>query len=161
ADLAFHFHVEVMPDFEPVDPATLTIEKQTAKVTDEAVDEQVAEIAKANRDYQDKDGAAADGDALTIDFVGKIDGEPFQGGSAEGAPVLIGSKQFIPGFEEQLIGVKAGDEKVLNVSFPEDYGVADLKGKAATFDVKVQSVKEPKDSELNDEFAKRLGLNTL
>ncbi len=120
------FHVDLMPDFEPVDPASLSFDRPVAKVTDEQVDEALANIAKNSRNYEDKDGAAADGDQLTIDFLGKIDGVPFEGGAANGAPLTLGSKQFIPGFEEQLVGAKVGEERVLNVTFPEDYGAAAL-----------------------------------
>src|SRR5262249_19534524 len=95
------------------------------------------------------------------DFVGKIDGEAFEGGSAEGAQVILGAKQFIPGFEEQLVGVKAGEEKTLNVAFPEDYPVEHLKGKPAAFDVKVSAVRAPKPVELDDAFAEKLGMKTL
>ncbi|HVY02800.1 MAG TPA: trigger factor, partial [Caulobacterales bacterium] len=120
-DLAFHFHVDLMPEFEPADPAALTLERPTAAVSDEDVEAALKNIAEANREFADKDGAAATGDAVTIDFIGKIGGEAFEGGAAEGASLTLGSGQFIPGFEDQLIGVKAGDEKQIDVTFPEDY----------------------------------------
>ncbi|MEJ0024092.1 MAG: trigger factor [Alphaproteobacteria bacterium] len=102
-----------------------------------------------------------DGDTLTIDFLGKVDGVPFEGGKAENAPLMLGSKQFIPGFEEQLIGAKAGDERVLNVTFPAEYGAENLAGKDATFDVKVHTVRTPKDAPMDDTFAEKFGLKSL
>ena len=98
---------------------------------------------------------------MTIDFVGKIDGEVFEGGSAEDADLIIGSNRFIPGFEEQLTGAKIGDEKTIEVTFPENYQAAHLAGKAATFDVKVKALKAPQDSKIDDDFAKRLGLESI
>jgi trigger factor len=160
-DLAFHFHVDLMPDFEPADPASIVLERPVTAVKDDQVEEALAGIAKANRTFEDKDGAAADGDAVTIDFLGKLDGEPFDGGAAEGATLTLGSKQFIPGFEEQLIGAKVGDERQLDVTFPEDYPSENLKGRAATFDVKVHAVKAPKETPINDEFAARLGFQNI
>lgn len=161
ADLAFNLNVELIPEFEPVDPATVSVERLVAPVAETQVDESLAQIAKANRTFDVKDGAAADGDALTIDFLGKLDGEAFEGGAAENATVTIGANQFIPGFEEQLVGLKAGEEKVINVTFPEAYGAANLAGKAATFDIKVHEVRAPQETALDDEFAKKLGMDTL
>lgn len=161
ADLAFFFHVDVMPDFEPVDVAALSLDRLTAPVSDAQVDEALAELAKQNRPLEETDAPAAEGDALTIDFLGKVDGVPFEGGAAENAPLLLGSKQFIPGFEEQLVGAKAGDERVLNVVFPENYSAANLAGKAATFDVKVKTVRTPKDAPVDDAFAERFGMKSL
>jgi trigger factor len=161
ADLAFNLNVELIPEFEPVDPATVSVERLVAPVADTQVDEALTQIAKANRTFEAKEGAAADGDALTIDFLGKIDGVAFEGGAAEKATVTIGSGQFIPGFEEALAGLKAGDEKVISVTFPETYAVETLKGKPATFDIKVHEVRAPQETALDDEFAKKLGLDTL
>jgi trigger factor len=161
ADLAFMFHIDVMPDFEPIDAASITLERVTTPVSDEQVDEALAELAKQNRPMEETDAAAADGDALTIDYLGKVDGVPFDGGKAEDAPLLLGSKQFIPGFEDQLIGAKAGDERVLNVTFPAEYGAENLAGKDATFDVKVKAVRTPKDAPLDDTFAEKFGLKTI
>ncbi|MBI1186724.1 MAG: trigger factor [Alphaproteobacteria bacterium] len=161
ADLAFDLRIEVMPDFDPADPARIEITKPVAPVEDAQVDEAVDNIVKANRTYETKDAAAADGDQVVIDFIGKIDGEAFQGGSAEQAPLVLGSNQFIPGFEEQLIGAKAGEERTLNITFPEDYAASDYAGKAATFEVKVHEVKAPKESKADDEFAKQMGFETI
>lgn len=161
ADLAFKLEVDLMPEFEPMDPSSVSVEKLVAPVTDAEVDETLESIAKSNRSYEDKDGAAEDGDMLVIDFVGKIDGEAFEGGSAEGANLVLGSGRFIPGFEEQLKGAKAGEERVLNVSFPEDYPAEALKGKDATFETKVQKVQGPVERVIDDELAKQMGFEDV
>ncbi len=161
ADLQFELTLEVMPDFEPIDLKTVSITRPTAPVTDEQVEEQLNELAQAQRGFEDKEGPAADGDELTFDFLGKIDGEAFDGGAAEGARLVIGSKQFIPGFEEQLVGAKAGDERVLNVTFPEDYQAKHLAGKAATFETKVHAVRKPKEGAPDDAWASQLGFDSL
>lgn len=160
-DLAFELSLEIMPDFEPADLKTISITRPVAKVSDEQVDEALAELSKANRGFEDKDGPVADGDAVVVDFLGKVDGEAFQGGAANDATIVIGSKQFIPGFEEQLIGAKAGEERVLNVTFPEDYPVASLKAKAASFETKVKTVRQPKQGPPDDAWAKDLGFDSL
>ncbi|MDX2236995.1 MAG: trigger factor [Hyphomonadaceae bacterium] len=161
ADLAFDLKVELMPDFVPVDVSTIAVTRPTAAVEDSQIDEAMAELMKANRQFEDKDGPAADGDALTIDFVGKIDGEAFEGGSAEGAVVTIGAGRFIPGFEEQLVGAVVGEDRVLNVTFPEEYPVDALKGKAAAFEVAVKAVKAPKEAVADDAFAAQFGFDSL
>jgi trigger factor len=162
-DLKFHFHVEIMPEFTPVDVTTLEVERPVAEVAEAELDEALGKIAEGNQQYEAKKATAKakDGDAVVIDFVGKIDGTPFEGGAAEEATVVIGQGRFIPGFEEQLVGVKKDDETVLNVSFPDDYHAEALKGKAATFDVKVREVKGPKTATIDDDFAKGLGLEDL
>jgi trigger factor len=160
-DLSFEVELEILPDFTPVDIKTLKLDRPVAEASDADIDEALEEIRKQSQAYEAKDGAADDGDQLTIDFVGKIDGEAFQGGTATGATLVIGSNTYIPGFEEQLKGSKAGDERVLNVTFPADYGVATLSGKDATFDVTVQGVKAPVDSKIDDELAKSIGLSDL
>ncbi len=163
ADLEYDIHVEVLPDFEPAEVEGLALTRLTADISDEEVDEEVAKIAEENVQYADRDvdAAAEDGDQLSIDFVGKIDGEEFQGGKGEGVPLVLGSGSFIPGFEEQLMGVKAGDEKLITVTFPEESGADQLAGKEATFDVTVQAVKAPKETTIDDEFAKAMGLEDL
>jgi len=160
-DLQFELTLEVMPDFEPTDLKDIAITRPVAPVEDAQVEEQLNELAKANRGFEDKADAAADGDQVNIDFVGRIDGEAFQGGSAQGANLVIGSKQFIPGFEEQLIGAKEGDERTLKVSFPDDYPVADLKGKAAEFETKVNKVRKPKEGGPDDAWAAEIGFENL
>lgn len=161
SDLQFELSLEIMPDFEPVDLKTISITRPTTAVSDEQVDEALTELARQNRGFEAKDGAAAEGDAVVIDFVGRIDGEAFQGGSANDAQVVIGSKQFIPGFEEQLIGAKAGDERTLDVVFPEDYPVDTLKGKAAAFETKVKQVRAPRAGDPDDAWASELGFDSL
>lgn len=163
ADLAYEMHLDVMPDFEPVDPATLEIERPVAEIPDEEIEEALGKLAEQNMKYEPrgKTAKARDGDAVVIDFVGKIDGEAFEGGSAEGATVVIGQGRFIPGFEEQLVGVKAGEEKDLNVTFPEDYSAPNLAGKEAVFEVKVEEVRAPQKPEVDEEFATGLGLESL
>ena len=163
ADLSYQVNVDVMPEFTPVDPAALTITRPVAEVSEEQITESLTRIAEQNTQYEPRDeGAAAEnGDAVVIDFVGKIDGVPFEGGAAEQQSVVIGSNRFIPGFEEQLLGVKAGDNTELNVTFPENYQAANLAGKAAVFEVKVHEVRAPKKPELDEDFAKGLGLESL
>lgn len=163
ADLAYSLSVDVMPDFEPTDIKVLELERPVCAVADEDVDEALAKLAEQNQQFKPraKTAKAKDGDAVEIDFVGKIDGEPFEGGTAEEQAVVIGAERFIPGFEEQLIGVKAGDETELNVTFPEDYPSEDLKGKDAVFEVKVREVRMPKKAEIDEDFAKNFGLESL
>jgi trigger factor len=161
SDLVYTVDVEVMPDFEPVDPASLTVTKPVTPVTDEEVTAELTKLAEQSVGFTEKKGAAKKGDQVTIDFVGKIDGEAFEGGSAEGAPVRIGSDSFIPGFEEQLIGIKAGQQRTLEVTFPAEYGAAHLAGKAATFDVTATKVEAPQPASVDEELAKRYGISSL
>ncbi len=160
-DFRFTLRYETLPSFDVKDTSDIAIERPVVEVADEEVEEQVKRIAENARTYSDKDGAAENGDRVTMDFVGKIDGEAFQGGSAEDSNLVIGSGQFIPGFEDQLVGAKAGDEREVKVSFPEDYGAAHLAGKEAVFDVKVKAVAAPGELELNDELAKQMGLDSI
>jgi len=164
ADLAFNIDLEVMPDFEPCDVSTLSLVRPVYRSSEEEVAAALDEIAAGNRVYEPRKGKAAkakDGDQVLIDFAGSIDGVAFDGGSAEDAELVIGSGQFIPGFEEQLIGAKAGDALDVNVTFPEDYQVNELKGKAAVFAVTVKEVREPKESGIDDALAVRLGMADL
>ena len=164
ADLDYELAIEVMPDFEPVDAATLTLEKPVYAPTDAEVDEALAELAQQNRTYEPRKGKslkAKEGDQLVIDFVGAIDGVAFEGGTATDVPLVLGSGQLIPGFEEQLVGAKPEAEVTVKVNFPEDYQAENLKGKAAEFAVTVKEVKAPVDAPADDEFAKRLGLEDL
>jgi trigger factor len=163
-DLAFDMAIEVMPEFEPVDAATLELERPVYAPSDAEIDEAVADIAKQNRTYAARTGKtvkAKDGDMLVIDFIGRIDGEAFEGGAATDANLVLGSGQFIPGFEEQLVGAKPGAEVTVKVTFPEDYQAEKLKGQAAEFEVTVKEVQAPVESEADDELAKRLGLADL
>lgn len=163
ADLKFHMHVDIMPDFEPSDPAKIKIERPVAETADKDVDEAIARLAAENKSYEEKGAKskAADGDAVVIDFSGSIDGEKFEGGTAEDAELVLGSGQFIPGFEEQLVGVKKGDETEVKVTFPEEYQAEHLAGKDAVFAINVKAVKKPVDTKVDDEFAQRFGLGSL
>ena len=164
SDLDFDIAVEVMPDFEPVDPATLKLERPVYTPTDAEVNEQLKELAKQNRTYEPRTGKtvkAKDGDMLVVDFVGRIDGEAFEGGSATDANLVLGSGQFIPGFEEQLVGAKPGATVTVKVNFPDDYQAENLKGKPAEFEVTVKEVQAPVDTPADDEFAQKLGLTDL
>ena len=163
-DLAYEMSLEIMPDFEPVDPKTLKLERPTYEASDADLDEALTELAGQAKTYEDKKGKtvkAAEGDQLTIDFLGKLDGEPFEGGAAEDADLVIGSGRFIPGFEEQLTGAKVGEEKTIEVTFPENYQAAHLAGKKATFDIKVKAIKAEAESKIDDDFATRIGLESL
>ncbi len=161
ADLDYHMHVEVMPDFEPTDVTALTIERLVSEPTEDEINDSLKRLAENNKSYATKEGKAEKDDQVVIDFVGSIDGEKFDGGAAEDMPLVIGSGRFIPGFEDQLIGASAGDEVNVNVTFPEEYQVDTLKGKPALFEVKVKEVKGPKETEIGDEFAATLGLENL
>ncbi len=161
--LEFTISVELMPEFEPMDLAKIKLVREIAEPEDQKVDEALVEIATQQKIYEPRSTAskAKDSDQVTIDFVGRIDGEEFEGGKSEGFPLVLGSGQFIPGFEEQIVGVKVGDELVVKVEFPEEYQVAELAGKPAEFSVNVTSVAEPKTPEIDDELAKRLGIEDL
>lgn len=164
ADLAFEMAVEIMPDFEPVDFGKISLKRPVYEPTEKEVDEAVEELAAQNKTYEPRTGKsvkAKDGDQLVIDFLGKIDGVAFDGGAAEGADLTLGSGQFIPGFEEQLVGAKPGDEVVVKVTFPAEYQAANLAGKDAEFEVKVHEVKAPKAGKADDAFAERLGIENL
>jgi trigger factor len=161
ADLAYTRAFEVIPPVEVMDLSTLELERLTCEIADKDIDDALSRVAANQREFAEKDGKAETGDRVTIDFVGKIDGEAFDGGKAEDAPLELGSNTFIPGFEDQLVGTKAGDENEVTVTFPEDYGVDTLAGKEAVFDVKVKQVAAPAEVVIDDELAKRLGLESL
>ena len=163
ADLAYSLNVDIMPEFEPTDIKKLKVERPISPVADEQVEEALQNLVDQNVQYKarGKTAKAKDGDAVLIDFVDKIDGDAFDGGTAEEQTVVIGAGRFIPGFEEQLIGVKTGDETELNVTFPEDYQADNLKGKDAVFEVKVREVRAPKKAEIDEDFAKNFGLENL
>ncbi|SNY93752.1 trigger factor [Cohaesibacter sp. ES.047] len=161
ADLEFDIIYEVLPSFEVADVSGVEIERPVVEVEDSEVDERLTQIAESSRPFEAKEGKAENGDKVVMSYLGKIDGEPFDGGADENGQLVIGSGQFIPGFEEQLVGLSAGDESVVKVSFPADYGAAHLAGKEAEFDVVVKEVQAPGELELNDEFATKLGLESL
>jgi trigger factor len=163
ADLEFTVKVDIMPDFELCDPAKLKVERLTAEVTDADVDEALTHMAEHSRSYSKRSEieVAENGDAVTIDFVGKVDGEEFEGGKAEGFNLVLGSSQLIPGFEDQLIGAKAGETREVKVAFPADYPEKKLAGKDAVFAVTVKEVKAPDPIVIDDEMAKKVGLDSL
>ncbi len=163
ADLVFNASYELLPTFEIADWSGIEIERPVVPVSDAEIDERVQQLAEGNRPFADKaEGAAAEkGDKVKIDFVGTIEGVAFEGGSAEGVDLVLGSNQFIPGFEDQLIGAKVGDDVTVKVSFPADYGAAHLAGKAAEFASKVQGIQTPGELVVDDEWAKKLGVDGL
>jgi trigger factor len=161
ADLAFDVHFEVMPEFEPPEAASLSLVRLVAPVTDAQIEAALEDVVKANRVYEDKHGPAAEGDAVTIDFEGRIDGEVFEGGKAEGAQFVLGSGNLIPGFEDGLVGASPGEERALRLTFPADYAAESLKGRQAEFTVKIQAVKAAKATAADDAFAKQLGFETI
>ena len=154
---------EALPEIPEVDLSSITLDKMVVKADDAAVDEALANLAETAQDFEAREeGAKAeDGDQITFDFLGKVDGEAFEGGAAEDYPLVLGSNSFIPGFEEQLVGVVAGDEKDVTVSFPEDYQAPHLAGKEAVFECKVKEVKKPVAAKIDDELAKKFGAEDL
>jgi len=160
ADFEFSLDYEVLPPIEDKDLSAISITRLVYDVPAEEIEEQVARVADSARTFEPKKGKAALGDKVTFDYLGKIDGEAFEGGAAEDADLVLGSNQFIPGFEDQLVGVKEGDENTITVTFPEQYPAAHLAGREAKFDVKVKAVAKPGELEINDEVAKQLGLES-
>ncbi|WP_338445424.1 trigger factor [Pelagerythrobacter marensis] len=162
-DAVLEVEMEVLPQIDTPETDGLSLERLTVPVSDKAVDEALERIAGQQKSYKDaaKTKKAAEGDQLIIDFTGSIDGVEFEGGKAEDAPLVIGAGQFIPGFEEQLAGAKAGDEKTVTVTFPEDYPAEHLAGKEAQFAVTVKQVKVEDETKIDDAFAKNLGLESL
>ena len=163
ADLAFDVSYEVLPKVAITDLASITYDRPVVDISDADVDAEVERVFRNNRGYEDKgeDAVVADGDRLGLSFVGKIDGKTFEGGSSDHAHVTVGSGEFIPGFEEQLVGMKKGATKEVTVTFPENYQQQELAGKTAQFEVTVLHVDGPKDGKLDDDFAKTLGLENL
>ena len=160
-DLSFGVEVEVIPDFELKDASGLPLTKHVVEVADAHIDEAVMRIASQRKNWETKKGAAQTGDRVTISFVGSMDGKEFDGGKGEDIPLEIGSGQFIPGFEDQLVGKKAGDELTVKVTFPETYGVKELAGKPATFATKVTAVDQPKLPVIDEDFAKSMGFENV
>ncbi|PSH68689.1 trigger factor [Phyllobacterium brassicacearum] len=160
ADFEFSLNYEVLPAIEIKDTLKISITREVVDVTDEEVEEQVKRVASSAQNFEAKKGKAESGDRVTMDYLGKVDGVPFDGGADSDATLVLGSGQFIPGFEDQLIGVKAGDEKQINVTFPAEYGAAHLAGKDAAFDITVKEVAKPGEVEINDETAKKLGIES-
>lgn len=162
-DLAFSVSYEVLPEVKLMDFKSIKLEKPVVPLNEEDVAKEVQRIFTEQREYEAKedDAKVADGDKLGLNFVGKIDGEAFEGGASDHAHLVVGAGQYIPGFEEQLIGMKKGDKGEVKVTFPADYTNGELAGKDAVFDVEILHVDGPKESKLDDEFAKKLGLDDL
>jgi trigger factor len=163
SDLAYTVAIEILPPIELADFKGVKLERQTAEVTEAEVEEAVNRIAEQSRPYEPRGegGKAEKGDRVVIDFTGKLDGVPFEGGTGGDVGINIGSNTFIPGFEDQLIGIAAGEKRTINVTFPQVYPNEKLAGKNAEFDVAVKSVETPKPVAVDDEFAKSLGLESL
>jgi trigger factor len=162
-DAEIQIALEVLPDVPAPQIEGIKLERLTAEIDDAAIDAQVSMLVGQQKSFDDapKGHKAAKGDLVVMDYLGKVDGEPFDGGKGEGMSVEIGSGRLIPGFEDQLIGVKANDEKQIKVTFPDDYNVAYLKGKPATFDLVINDVRVAKAAVADDDFAKSLGLESL
>ncbi|WP_170759352.1 trigger factor [Ruegeria lacuscaerulensis] len=162
-DVEVAMSYEALPAIPEVDLKSIELEKLVVKADDAAIEEALNNLAETAQDFKArrKGSKAKDGDQVVIDFVGKVDGEEFEGGSAEDYPLVLGSNSFIPGFEEQLVGVKAEEEKDVNVTFPAEYGAEHLAGKDAVFTCTVKEVKEPVAAEVNDELATKFGAEDL
>ena len=162
-DVVVEMTYEALPPIPEFDAGNVVLERLVVKAETSAVDEALANLAGSAQSFEDrkKGSKAKDGDQIVIDFAGSVDGEAFEGGSAEDYPLVLGSGSFIPGFEEQLTGAKAGDEVSVNVTFPEAYGARHLAGKAAVFACTVKAVKGPKPAEVDDELARKYGADSL
>ena len=162
-DIHVEMSYEALPTIPEVDLKKIKLEKMIAKADEASVDEALANLAETAQDFADrkKGTKAKDGDQVTIDFLGKVDGEAFEGGAAEDYPLVLGSNSFIPGFEAQLVGVKLDEEVEVNVTFPAEYGAENLAGKDAVFECKIKAVKAPKAAEINDELATKFGAEDL
>lgn len=163
ADLAFTVAVEILPTFEIADVSDVSITRPVVQAGDAEVAESIERMAKQNRAFEPKaEGAASEnGDRVVVDFVGRIDGVEFEGGKGEAIQVEIGSGSFIPGFEEKIIGMKAGETRTISVKFPENYLAANLAGKDAEFDVTAKEILAPGEFKIDDELAKGFGMETL
>jgi trigger factor len=162
-DVVVEMTYECLPPIPEVDAGKIKLERLSVKADDAAIAEALKNLAGSAQSFEAKKKAskAKKGDQVVIDFKGSVDGEYFDGGAGEDYPLVLGSNSFIPGFEDQLIGTKAGDEVKVNVSFPEAYGAAHLAGKAAVFECTVKEVREPKEAEIDDELAKKFGAEDL
>ncbi|MDO5613534.1 MAG: trigger factor [Paracoccus sp. (in: a-proteobacteria)] len=162
-DVIVNVEYEALPAIPEVDLSGVKLERLKVKADEAQVTEALENLAKNAQNFADrrKGSKAKDGDQVVIDFKGMVDGEAFEGGTAEDYPLVLGSGSFIPGFEEQLVGAKAGEDVTVNVKFPDDYGHPTLKGKDAVFECTVKAVKEPKPAEIDDELAKKFGAESL
>lgn len=163
ADLEYKMEVEVLPEIEPIDFASFKFERPVVSVGDEEVEKNIERLAEGRKQFEatDPPRASKEGDQIVIDFEGTVDGEAKEGMSAEAFSLELGAGLMVPGFEDQLIGVSGGDEKTVNVTFPEEYGVAELAGKPAVFEVRVKEVQEAVAQSIDDEFAKTVGAESL
>jgi len=161
SDLAYTVEIEIVPPITLADFKTIKLERLTADVSDAEIDEAVQKIAEQNRPFNAKTEGAGKGDKVTMTFQGTLDGKPFEGGSGENVPIVLGAGQFIPGFEDHVIGIKAGESRTFNVTFPEQYPAPHVAGKEVTFAVTATAVDAPGTIEVNDDFAKTLGLESL
>ena len=161
SDLAYTVEIEIVPPITLADFKTIKLERLTADVSDAEIDEAVQKIAEQNRPFNAKTEGAGKGDKVTMTFQGTLDGKPFEGGSGENVPIVLGAGQFIPGFEDHVIGIKAGESRTFNVTFPEQYPAPHVAGKEVTFAVTATAVDAPGAIEVNDDFAKTLGLESL
>lgn len=163
ADLEYDVHAEILPSFEPADIEGLKLTRPVADIPDEDLQEALQRIADQQTSYapRKKTQKSKDGDMVTANYVGRIDGEEFAGGKGEKVDIVLGSNSFIPGFEDQLVGFKEGDKTEVKVTFPEDYNAEDLAGKEAVFEVEIVEVKAPEKVEIDDELAKKVGLDSL
>jgi trigger factor len=162
-DVEVAMSYEALPDVPELDMASISLERPVAEIEDADIDEALTNLASSASDFEDrrKGSKAKDGDQVVLDFTGSIDGEPFEGGAAEDFPLVLGSSGFIPGFEEQLVGAKAGEEREVTVTFPQDYGAEALAGKEAAFACTVKAVKAPKPAEIDDALAEKYGSESL
>jgi trigger factor len=161
-DVVVAMSYERLPEIPEIDYKSISLERLAVVPSEADIDEALGKLAENATDYAPKKGGkAADGDQVVIDFVGKLDGEAFEGGSAEDYPLVLGSDSFIPGFESQLVGTKKGEEKAIDITFPEEYGAPHLAGKAVVFEVTVKEVKKPVPAEIDDEMAKKFGAESL
>lgn len=160
-DLAFTIAVETLPKFEVGSFSDVTVERLVSDVPDEDVDAAMTQMADRGRPYSEKDGPAAKGDRVTIDFTGKVEGESFEGGTGEGVDLVLGSNSFIPGFEQQLEGMVKDQIRTVDVTFPEQYAAARLASKPATFEVVCKAIATPGEVAIDDAFAKNFSFDTI
>ncbi|RCL00987.1 MAG: trigger factor [Candidatus Tokpelaia sp. JSC188] len=159
-DFIFSLNYEVLPKFDLKDVSVIEVTREIVSVSENEVNEQIKRLLSSNRTYTEKEGKAEDGDKVTIDYFGKLGDKPFKGGAGNDVHFILGTKKF-PNFEEKLIGAKAGDRTNIKVFFPEDYEAFDIAGKEANFDIKIKKVSTPDELKIDDEAAKRLGMESL
>ena len=162
-DVQVEMSYEALPEIPELELKSISLERLVSKVEDDAIDEALSNLAETSQDFEDrgKTAKSKDGDQVTLDFVGKVDDVAFEGGSAEDYPLVLGSNSFIPGFEDQLVGTKVGQELDVEVTFPEEYGNADLAGKPAVFTCTIKAVKKPVPAKIDDALAEKFGAENL